>query len=238
MALAREASIKAALLKQYFRDILYRDVVARHRVRDVRALEQVAHHYLVNTASLATHNRIKNTYGLAMDQVRSYTAHLEESYLIRSVARYSPKVSQQARAPRKVYAVDVGMRNAVSFRFSEDIGRLAETVVHGQLSRDEDARLFYWAGELECDFNVHKGAGATAAIQVCQEPDENLPEREVKGLLEAMRYFDLKEGTIVTNRASFEREVEGRMVRAQPLWLWLLDASGQLPAAREEEGEG
>lgn len=221
VVLAADDAVKAALLKQYFRDILYRDVVTRHRVRDVRALEQVAHHYLVNTAAQATHNRIKNTYGLAMDQVRSYTEHLEEAYLVRSVPRYSPKASLQARAPRKVYAVDVGMRNAVSFRFSADLGRLAETLVHGQLIRDDDARLFYWEGQNECDFVVWKGARATAAVQVCQEPGE-LPEREMSGLLEAMRELDIEEGTVVTNDSTFEKEVEGRRIVGRPLWRWLL----------------
>jgi hypothetical protein len=223
VVLAAEPTIKAALLKQYFRDILFRDVVARHQVRSVRALEQVAHHFLVNTANLSTYNRLKNTYGLAMDQVRAYTDHLEESYLIRSVPVYSPKVSAQARAPRKVYAVDVGLRNAVAFHFSQDVGRLAETVVHAHLVRDEDVRLFYWKERAECDFVVWQGGRATRAIQVCYESMGELPEREVKGLLEPMTRLDIAEGIVVTNEVAFEREVDGRRITAVPLWRWLQD---------------
>jgi predicted AAA+ superfamily ATPase len=226
VVLTDDVSVKETLLKNYFRDILYRDVVARHQVRDVHALEQVAHHYLVNTASLSTFNRVKNAYGLAMDQVRAYTSHLEESYLISAVPAYSPKVSQQARAPRKVYAIDTGLRNAVAFRFSQDLGRIAETVVHAQLRHDEDARLFYFAGKHECDFVLWKGDRARASIQVCYDPeDRELDPRELAGLVEAMEVFDLREGEIVTHGLTADRRLGGRKIRIRPLWQWLLSAS-------------
>lgn len=163
-----------------------------------------------------------------MDQVRAYTSHLEESYLIRAVPAYSPKVSQQARAPRKVYAIDVGLRNAVAFRFSQDLGRIAETVVHAQLRHAEDARLFYFSGKHECDFLVWEGDHARAAIQVCYDPeDRELDPRELAGLLEAMDAVGLREGTIVTHGLSADRRVGGRRIRVRPLWRWLLS-----PAAR------
>jgi single stranded DNA-binding protein len=63
-----------------------------------------------------------------MDQVRAYASHLSEAYMLREVPRFAFKLSTQSRSPRKVYATDVGLRNAVAFRFSEDLGRLAETV--------------------------------------------------------------------------------------------------------------
>jgi predicted AAA+ superfamily ATPase len=224
VVLASDVAVKETLLKSYFRDILYRDVVARHQVRDIRALEQIAHHYLVNTASLSTFNRLKNAYGLAMDQVRAYTAHLEESYLIRAVPLYSPKVSQQARAPRKVYAIDVGLRNAVAFRFSQDLGRIAETAVHAHLCHDDDARLFYFSGKHECDFLVWKGDRARAAIQVCYDTeDRELDPREPAGLVEAMDAVGLREGTILTHGLSADRRLGGRRIRIRPLWRWLVE---------------
>lgn len=221
VVLAEDDEIRTALLKQYFRDLLYRDVVRRHQIRDVRALETVAHHYLMNTANLATYNRLKNTYGLAMDQIRSYTRYLEESFLVREVPRFSYKVSAQARAPRKVYAIDVGLRNAVAFRYSEDSGRLAETVVFNHLVRDPDVRIFYFQGRGECDFLVWRGDRAEQAIQVCYESEGTLPEREVAGLEEAMDAVGLEEGLILTRGVEEGTEPQGRRIRALPLWRWL-----------------
>jgi len=228
VALARSDEVREALLKQYFSDIIFRDVVSRHQVRDIRALEQVAHYYLANTGNLATYNRIKNTHGLAMDQVRSYSSHLAESYLIREVPRYSPKVSTQARAPRKVYAMDTGIRNAVAFRFSQDLGRLAETVVHNHLVRDDEVRLFYHQGRGETDFLVWKGDRAVQAIQVCYDPSDQLPPREVMGLEEAMAATGLTRGLILTQGLQQDLEGgEGRKIEVRPLWRWLCENTSQ-----------
>lgn len=225
VVLAENDEIRTALLKQYFRDLLYRDVVSRHQIRDVRALETVAHHYLMNTANLATYNHLKNTYGLAMDQIRSYTRHLEESFLVREVPRFSFKVSAQARAPRKVYAVDVGLRNAVAFRFSEDLGRLAETVVFNHLARDPDVRIFYFRERGECDFVVWRGNRAEQAIQVCYEFEQTLPEREVAGLEEAVETLGLEEGLVLTHNVEGTSETRGKRIRALPLWRWLCETT-------------
>ncbi len=225
VVLAAEEDVRTALLKQYFRDLLYRDVVRRHEIRDVRGLETVAHHYLVNTASLATYNRLKNTYGLTMDAIRAYTRFLDESFLIREVPRFSFKVTVQGRAPRKVYAVDVGLRNAVAFRFSQDLGRLAETVVFNHLVRDPDIRVFYFKERGECDFVTWRGPSVQRAVQVCYEAEGELPSRELAGLLEAMEALDLADGLLVTRDVEREIESAGRKVRAVPLWLWLLEES-------------
>jgi predicted AAA+ superfamily ATPase len=225
-ALTDDEHLAAALLRQYFRDLIYRDVVSRHEVRDVRALERVAHWYLVNTANLATYNRVKDVHALAMDQVRSYTAHLEEAWLIRQVPRFSWKVGEQGRAPRKVYAVDHGLRNAVAFHFSGDAGRVAETVVHTTLARSPDVSVFYFQGKQGCDFLTWRGAAPAAAVQVCYEHDGPLPEREVEGLVEAMEAAGLQEGTVVTRALAEEREVGGRRVRLVPLWRWLWEVEG------------
>jgi len=221
VVLAENDEIRTALLKQYFRDLLYRDVVRRHEIRDVRALETVAHHYLVNTGNLIAYNRLKNTYGLAMEPIRSYTRYLEESYLIREVPRFSYKVTAQNRSPRKVYAIDVGLRNAVAFRFSEDLGRLAETVVYNHLIRDPDVRLFYYQGKGECDFVVWRGYRPERVIQVCYETAGELPERELAGLEEAMAELGLEEGLLLTRDLETLPEDSNDKVRIMPLWRWL-----------------
>ncbi len=221
VALSGDVEVKETLLKQYFRDIIYRDVVRRHDVRNVRALESLAHNLLVNTGNLTTYNRLKNKLGLAMDQVRSYFSYLEDCYLIISMPRFSWKASNLYRAPRKVYATDTGLRNAVSFRFSGDLGRLAETAVAVQLARDADARLFYHAGRNECDFIVWKGQRAVSAVQVCWDEDSSIPEREFKGLLEAMREQGLEEGYLITCRDEGTVELPEGVIHKIPLWLWL-----------------
>lgn len=213
------------LLKQYFRDILHRDVVRRHHLRSGRALEEVAHHYLVNTARESSFNSVKNKYGLAMDQVRTYTDYLEECYLIGTIPRFSFKANMQARSPKKVFTRDVGLRNAVSFRFSPDRGPLAETVVFNHLSLDPEIRIFYYhdaAKKAECDFILWANEAPLRAIQVCHTTSEALPEREARGIVEAMKALDMQDGLILTCASEpREMEVGGRRILELPLWQWL-----------------
>lgn len=222
--LASSDELRETLLRQYFQDILFRDVVARHGVRDLRGLEQVAHHLLVHTGALVTWNRIKDLYGLNLDPVRAYAAALEGCHLLRTMPKFSFRVPEQARSPRKVYASDTGLRNAVSFRFSADLGRLAETAVYNHLARDPDLRLYYHADHGECDFVAWRGAAAIRAVQVCfGDAGAELPEREVAGLSSAMERFGLEEGVVVTRDVLFERNDEGRTIRGVPLSSFLLE---------------
>jgi predicted AAA+ superfamily ATPase len=209
------------LPKDLFRDILYRDIVSRHPVRAVGALEEIAQYLLANTAHLFTYNRLKDRFGLGIDQVRNYIEYLEQSYVIGQLQKFDFKVAKQSRAPRKVYASDTGLRNAVSFRFSADIGWLAETIVYRQLRENAEGKLFYYLGKQECDFVVWQGDHASRAIQVCYAQDP-IPDRERTALLKAMDALDLSSGLILTDRTEREDQIEGRVVRHQPLWRWLM----------------
>ncbi len=60
MVLAADERRKDLLLKQYFDDILFKDVALRHEVRDVRLLRALAVYLLSKTASLARCSRVPN----------------------------------------------------------------------------------------------------------------------------------------------------------------------------------
>jgi predicted dinucleotide-utilizing enzyme len=75
----------------------------------------------------------------------------------------------------------------------------------------------------ECDFVFADASGAFSAVQVCYELAPENRERELAGLLGALRQFGLREGTIVTLRQSdFARE-DGRAIRVVPAHEWLVD---------------
>lgn len=228
MVLEKDPTVRDELYKQYFRDILHRDVVGRHEIRSPRALEEVAHHYLSNTARPTSITSIKNKYELAVDQVRTYTEHLIECYLIGGVSRFSYKAHVRTRSPLKVYARDTGLRNAVAFRFSPDLGPLAETATFNHLSRTGQGQVFYYnesSEGAECDFVVWRGDSPVQAIQVCYSDRADLPDREERGLLAAMKALDISEGLLLTADAASAdpREVDGRIIHRVPLWQWLND---------------
>jgi len=76
--------------------------------------------------------------------------------------RFSFKIKEQQKSPRKVYAVDTGLANTIGFRFTQNLGRLDENLVFLELKRKEilqpQLELYYWKDvhHREVDFLIKK----------------------------------------------------------------------------------
>lgn len=209
-------------LKRIYDDILFRDIISRSGIREVKGFRHLARYIFSNTANPATYNALKNTLGFrSVASVRDYIGFLEEAYLIFEIFRYDPSLKKQYVTEKKLYCIDTGMRNAVAFRFSDDKGRLLENLVLIELLR-RHASVFFSRNPKECDFITEEGGKVTGAIQVCYEL---LPEnrgRELAGLAGAMEEHNLSRGTLLTYQQEETIRQGTRTVRILPVWKWLL----------------
>ena len=114
-----------------------------------------------------------------------------------------------------MYAVDTGLINANSLSFSKDTGRLLENAVYLFL-RQSPYKLFYYRENKECDFVVFDKDKCKLVIQVCEEIHSDNKDREFAGLVEAMNYFKLKEGYIVTKKQSDVIKMDGKYIHILP----------------------
>jgi len=110
----------------------------------------------------------------------------------------------------------------VSFKFSEDLGKLYENTVFLELYRKGE-EVYYYKGRHECDFVVKRRENIAQAFQVCYSLTEQNREREIAGLLEAMDEFELSEGTIITDDVETVEMYSDKTIRFVALWKWLLD---------------
>ncbi|MFY9345291.1 MAG: ATP-binding protein [Planctomycetota bacterium] len=202
VVLAREDRIKEMLLKQYFDDVLYRDVAMRHEVRDLPSLRALAVHLLGQTAALVSHQRLATQLGVSQEQVRNYCGYLQEAMLVDFLSVYSSKLAVRARNPQKVFAIDTGLRNAVCYAATPDHGRLAETVAYGALLRDTDDSLCYWRNGHEVDLVVRRGGHVVRLVQVAYELDRagEVEGRERAALVAAGEQFPEAERLFVVQK--------------------------------------
>ena len=223
VVLRETAAGKEKLLKQYFEDLLYRDIVSRYRLRDVRTLKNIAIYCMTNVSNLFSYTRLKNVLSVPLDVVRNYTGYMAETYMIREVPKHSFKINEQLRNPKKIYVMDNGLRNAVSYRFSEDLGRLAENAVYWRLIAQE-GDIFYYKNRGEVDFLVRKGMQVTNLIQVSMigEEEEPVLRRELDALADAMQDLKIDEGMIITESREGILEIPQGKIRFVPLWKWLM----------------
>ena len=210
------------ILRQLVRDIVNRDVAVRHGIKDVRPLETLVAFRLSNTGNRVTPSRLTGALGVnAPATVLAWFDHFEKTYLVERLERFSDSAKARSLAPKKVYAADTALARIASPSRTPDLARALENAVCAELRR-RGARRFYWADDAsECDFVRAGNDGAFEAVQVCLELTPDNRERELAGLLGAMRELSLREGTIVTLRQSdFARE-DVRTVRIVPAHEWL-----------------
>ncbi len=204
------------ILQQYFHDIIHRDIIRRFKIRDVRLIEELYIYLFTNISNLFTFNSLKNTFKIGIDTAKEYLSYGISAHLFYEHPFFSYSRKESYNKPRKLYGIDTGLRKAVSFTFSKDIGRMVENIVYLSLKRTTDS-LYYFSDKNEVDFVVKNHDQSLSLINVCYS--DEIPEREFSGL-EAIGNFDnkIKEKIIISD--SIEDDVEN--IRIVPLWKWLL----------------
>jgi len=226
--LEKEQDKKAALLS-YYDDIVSKDLVKRYRIRKTEEIKSLARFYLSNISNPITFNSSGKSLGISTISTERFSSYLEKSYLLFFLKRFSFKSKEQEKSPRKVYAIDTGLANAIGFQFSGNSGRMAENLVFLELKRrtitNNFLEIYYWKSiaHEEVDFVVKDKNSVKELIQVCWNPNEtNTKKREVKSLLKAMKEFRLETGLIITGGYEGVEEYGGKQIRYVSLPKWLL----------------
>jgi predicted AAA+ superfamily ATPase len=215
---------KELLLKSYFEDLLYRDIVARHEVRDVANLRNLAVYLLTNTARPTSINKLKRNFSISQDKTEHYVSAILESCLLSRLQMFSYSLKSTLRAGFKPYAVDTGMRNRVAFSFSEDVGWLAENAVHAHLMREQEEVYFLADDGGETDFVVKEGTRIVQRIQVwyADTTERAIPDRELAAFRALPAGIGEGECILVTN--DYEDGIDAGFARVAcvPLVKFLL----------------
>ena len=210
-------------LKILFENILYRDILARHNIRNGRLFMEMTHFLISNISKETSYNSLKNIFGLANAiTVKEYISYLEDCYLLFSINKFDYSLKKQLANPKKIYCVDSGMAGIVSFQFSENFGRQLENLVFLHLRRNSP-NIYYHRQNHECDFLVVDKNKVVKAIQVCQSIGNSATlQREMNGLIEAMKAYQLRIGYIITEDEEETIEQNGFTIQVIPAWKFLL----------------
>jgi predicted AAA+ superfamily ATPase len=220
---------KKEILLSYFDDVLNKDLIKRYKIRKPEKLKALAKFYLSNTSSLITFSSLEKSLKISADTIEKFSNYFEEDYLNFFLKRFSFKFREQEKSPRKVYAIDTGLVNTIGFRFSQNLGKLAENIVFLELKRkvlsSPDLEFYYWKDERhrEVDFLIKEKLKITKILQVCWNiEDKETRKREIEALIKAMKEFDLSEGLIITEDYEGKEKIKNKEIKFIPLWKWLL----------------
>jgi len=220
---------KEGTLLAYYDDIVNKDLIKRYKVRKTEGIKSLIKFYLSNISRPVTFTSSGKFIHISPLSTERFSSYLETSYVVFFLKRFSHKVKEQEKSPRKVYAVDTGLANVVGFQFSSNLGRLAENLVFLELKRktyfNPRRELYYWksARDEEVDFVVKEGVKVKELIQVCWDlSDINTKKREIKSLLKALGEFRLDEGLVITDDFEGEEEYGEKKIRYIPIRKWFL----------------
>ena len=221
-----ENDLKLPVLKNYYDLIIYRDLVERFAVRNTVFLKSLTKYLLTNVSTTfsvnAYYQSLEKSLKPAKETVLEYLSYLQEIELMFLVPIFSYSLKVQQVNPKKSYAIDNGLRNTVSFRFSQDSGRLLENLVFLELKRRGE-EIYYFKDKKECDFAVLEKNKIKTVIQVADNLNDGDKDRELSGLLAAMEKFKLKEGLILTKDQEDIIKREKLVIKIIPVWKWLLN---------------
>jgi len=217
-----DADARRQLLQQYFDDILARDIVFRHEVRNTSLLRDLALVLLNNVSNQMSFARLARTLGSSPSAVQNLVGHIEESLLIHTARFFSHSMAESvsAQKPRKLYAEDVGLRNAVAAGATPDLGRLAENAVFNSLTALGTTPR-YWSDRIEVDFVTDPID--PRPINVCFS--DEIPERELAGIEAFASRFNSSRALLVTRSTLDTRTIHDCRVDLVPLWAFLLSNS-------------
>ena len=212
--------LKQSILQNYFEMLIYRDLVERFSIRNTSLLKSLVKFLIKNIGTTFSVNSyyktIKKDMPVGKDTLMEYLSYLEDINLVYLVPIFSYSLKKQQVNPRKVYCIDNGLRNAVSFMFSKDEGRLAENLVFLELKR-RNKEPYYWKNKGEVDFVIKDRDSSLTAINVSYT--DEVDERENKALLEFADEFPQKVKELLLLTKDLEKTEHG--IKFLPLWKWL-----------------
>ncbi len=208
--------------------ILFKDIVKRYNIRFSQKIYDLNRYLNSNFSSEFSFSKLKNILEFrSTSTLQNYLSYLEEAFLIFVLNRFSFKIKEQIKTPKKVYLVDNGFCSIAPSRFSQDFGRTMENLVFIEILRrghepNRDVFSYKTRNNKEVDFLLKKGTNIEQLIQVCYRIEEvKTKERETRALVEASQDLDCNNLLIITWDMETEEIIRGKRIVFEPLWKWL-----------------
>ena len=211
------------LLRENYENILYRDIIKRFNKNLEKPIKEISVYLSSNISNEVSLRALSKTIQIKnLSTLKSILESFENSFLFFFVNKFDFSVRKQIQNPRKVYCIDNGFITEIGFRLSENKGKILENLVFIELKRN-GKEVYYLSEKKECDFVIRNGAKINEAIQVCYEFNNKNKERELGGLLEVLKKFNLKKGLILTYNQEDELNIENKKIFIKPVWKWILE---------------
>ena len=219
--------VKHEILTEYYTTMFYRDLLERHNIQEKFVLEMLMKYSLEMYASLFSPTKIVTYFqnmGIKISKptLLKFLDYLKEAFFLIECPKfsYSPK-GILTNTAKKYYLIDPWFIK-LSANYSANRWKKLENLVAIELYR-RWYQFFYFNEKKECDFIVKKSMSLeiNMAIQVTRDLNNETQDREVWGLLEAMKKHSIKRWIILTYNQEQIINQDEVVIEVIPVWKFL-----------------
>lgn len=224
--IGEDSTLQKRILSDYVNLIVYKDLIERYGITNMALLKHLIKYAFVNMATSVSITKLyndfkSNGFKLGKETLFDYFGYLEEAYAIFSVPIFRSSVREEQRNPKKIYAIDNGLRAVYDASFSPDYSKLYENLVFLAL-RSKTNEVYYLKKRQETDFYcVIEGEKQLINVSV-DISDTDTFEREINSLVEGMEFIGITKSVLITKDREGSMSVGDKLVNFIPLWKWLL----------------
>ena len=217
------------ILKEIFEVTIYRDIIERFKVKNIRALRLMVKG-LVSSTYFSIHKfyNYLRSMGIKVSKntLYNYVEYFSDSLVLYTLRKYSRSYKEVEQTIPKIYLVDNGLLivNGV-----ESTSRLMENLFFSELLKKgfiPNENLFYFSSNnKEVDFVIKSGEKVKQLIQVCYNVEDfNTKEKEVSALVKASKELNCNDLNVITWDYEKVEKHDGKKINFLPLWKWLLES--------------
>jgi len=221
--------LRIKIHQEYFNAMLFRDLVERHDIAHPKAVKDLAHWLVENTAALYSINNLTGYlkslgHNAPKSAISDYLEWFDDAYILFTVRIFDASLARANTNPKKIYFIDHALVTSVSSGILVNSGHLLENLVFIALRRITPD-IFYYKNKSgrEVDFIAQRPDRSRILVQVCESmADPQTRKREITALSEAMTELGLTEGSIVSRKDEEQLHVESGIINVVPVWRFLL----------------
>ena len=225
-----EKEIAERFFKEYLDLIVFRDVIERHKIKNVFIIKFLMKKMISSFAKEFSIHNIFNTLKsqnikVSKKTLYEYALYLEDAFFSFFLKKFSYSIKKTELSIPKVFINDTGLVNFSSMNFSENFGKIMENAVFLELLRRKK-EIFYFKSvtKEEADFVIKEGKRIKQVFQVCYDLSElEVRKREINSLIRAGRELKCNNLFIITWDYEAEEKVKNKKIEFIPFWKWLLN---------------
>ena len=224
-------SLKIKKLQDYFNSIIYKDLIDRYNISNPTILKFFIKKILVQVTKPLSVNKIYKDlkslgYKISNNLLYEYLEYIQTTFTAILINKFDYSEIKQLKSEKKAYAIDTGILTAIDYSFSNNYGKLFENMIGLEILKS-GKELMYFKNNLECDFII-KDRNILTPVQVSYTvQNSETKQRELKGLILACEYLNLKKGTIITFEEEEYLKVNEVEIEIIPAYKFMLEIDKQ-----------